>query len=161
MAEDTLSAGELLSTVEDETLSAIEDETLSAIEDESLSAIEDETLLAIEDETLSATEYDASNNPVDFVTEPNESSTEEGELFYIVCVYIYFVGIKKRVICSLHKLLMLAGGVCGEKNCGNKHIVDYKTSGCCLIIFGTCENGHPFCWESSDVLCSKDQRKLY
>lgn len=66
-----------------------------------------------------------------------------------------------RVICSLHKLLLLAGGVCNVDNCGSKRIVDYKTSGCCVILFGTCGNGHPFCWESSDLLCSEDQRKVY
>lgn len=73
-----------------------------------------------------------------------------------------YVGIKgKRVICSLHKLLELAEGVCSISNCQSKRIVDYKTSGCCVILFGTCGNGHPFCWESSDLLCSGDQRKVY
>ena len=69
--------------------------------------------------------------------------------------------IGKRVICSLHKLLLFAGGVCNVNNCGSRCNVDYKTSGCCVILFGTCGNGHPFYWESSDVLCSEDKRKVY
>ena len=67
----------------------------------------------------------------------------------------------RRVICSLHKLLELAGGVCNVNNCGSKRAVDYKTSGCCVKIFGACVNGHPFQWESSDLLYSEDQRKVY
>ena len=30
-----------------------------------------------------------------------------------------------------------------------------------MILFGTCGNGRPFYWESSDVLCSEDKRKVY
>ena len=67
----------------------------------------------------------------------------------------------RRVICSLHKLLELAGGVCNVNNCGSRRVVDYKTSGCCVKIFGACINGHPFQWESSDLLYSEDQRKMY
>lgn len=61
--EDTLSAEEMLSAVEDETLSVIGDETLSATEDETLAAIEDDA-----------------SNPEELVTEPDKSSTVEGEL---------------------------------------------------------------------------------
>ena len=67
----------------------------------------------------------------------------------------------RRVICSLHKLLELAGGVCNVNNCGSERVVDYKTSGCCVKIFGACVNGHPFQWGSSDLLYSEDQRKVY
>lgn len=77
-------------------------------------------------------------------------------------IHIDVVGIKcKRVICSLHKLLQLAGGVCNVNNCGSNRVIDYKTSGCCITIFGTCTNGHPFHWESSDLLYSEDRRKVY
>ena len=52
----------------------------------------------------------------------------------------------KRFICSLHTLLELAAGVCDVENCGSQHNIDYAPSGCCISIFGTCANGHPFYW---------------
>ena len=66
----------------------------------------------------------------------------------------------KRFICSLHTLLELAAGVCDVENCGSQRNIDYAPSGCCISIFGTCANGHPFYWEYLDKLGTGDQRKL-
>ena len=47
------------------------------------------------------------------------------------------------------------------ENCGSRRNGNYHPSGCCVLIFGTCTNGHPFHWESSDRLGTEDQRKLH
>ena len=153
MLEDTLSASadleEMLSVVEDETLSAVEEETPSDVEDE---------ISAFGEDICSSEDVGA---------ESNELSTVESKFCLILVLLftahvMWYVSVKcKRVKCSLHKLLQLAGGVCDVNNYVSKRSVDYNTSGCCVRIFGTCGNGHPFQWESSDFLYSEDQRKLY
>lgn len=57
-----------------------------------------------------------------------------------------------RYICSINRLLDLAAEVCNVKNCGSQRKVDYKPSGCCIIIYGTCGKAHAFQWESSERL---------
>ena len=70
-----------------------------------------------------------------------------------------FVLVGTRFICSIDRLLDLAGGVCRVGSCGKRCQVDYKPSGCCIILFGTCENGHAFEWESSDRLGQEKQKQ--
>ena len=64
-----------------------------------------------------------------------------------------------RYICSVNRLLDLAAGVCNVNNCGNQRKVDYKPSGSCIIIYGICENGHSFQWESSERLGQGQQKQ--
>lgn len=64
-----------------------------------------------------------------------------------------------RYICSVNRLLDLAAGVCNVSNCGSQRKIDYKPSGCCIIIYGTCGNGHSFQWESSERLGQGQQQK--
>ena len=60
-----------------------------------------------------------------------------------------------KIICSLHKLLQLVGQVCQLDGCGARWEVDYKKTGCCITVFGTCTSGHQFNWNSSDILTSQ------
>ena len=63
-----------------------------------------------------------------------------------------------RYTCSVNRVLELAAGVCNVKNCGSEREVDYKPSGCCIIIYGTCGNGHSYQWESSKRLGQEQQK---
>ena len=70
------------------------------------------------------------------------------------------IGMKStRYICSINKLLDLAAGVCNVSNCGSQRKVDYKPSGCYIIIYGTCGNGHTFQWESFERLGEGQHQK--
>lgn len=173
-----------LCTVEESTLSVVEEGSLSADEEETLSAEDEETLSAVEESTSSilqshlSTEVQMASAAVNSTTPEEETavsqgrsvgsshnpSTEERRSFItcdiIQCVFHMVVFKPKRFICSLHKLLELAAGVCDVDNCGSQRNIDYAPSGCCISIFGTCANGHPFYWESSDKLGTGDQRKL-
>ena len=83
-------------------------------------------------------------------------------LLHFMLFSVCFIAFKPtRFICSLHKLLELAAGVCDVGNCRSRRNVDYRPSGCCVSIFGTCTKGHPFHWESSDRIGTEDQRKLH
>ena len=66
-----------------------------------------------------------------------------------------------KVICSLHKLLQLAGHICQVDDCRARREIHYKVYGCSVKIFGVCTKGHRFIWESSDVITSKAGGRLY
>ena len=64
-----------------------------------------------------------------------------------------------RVICSISKLNKLIGIKCHMANCDGNYKLNFETSGCCLLIQGSCENGHSFNWTSSDVVHSSSGKK--
>ena len=66
-----------------------------------------------------------------------------------------------KVITSVHKLLGLVSEICGEEGCTSKRTIAYKTCGCCVIIYGACNQGHQFHWESSEVLVNQKCSKIY
>lgn len=73
-------------------------------------------------------------------------------------MWVLYNTVGTRFICSVDRLLDLAGGVYRVRDCGKRCQFDYKPSGCCIILFGTCENGHVFEWESSDRLGQEKQK---
>ena len=46
-------------------------------------------------------------------------------------------------------------------NCDGNYKLNFETSGCCLLIQGSCENGHSFNWTSSDVVHSSFGKKVF
>ena len=65
------------------------------------------------------------------------------------------------IICSVEKLCHLIGGKCPEINCESPIDIDYSISGCCLIMFGLCENGHVLDWASSDFHINKNGSRIF
>ena len=65
------------------------------------------------------------------------------------------------MICSLSRLLQLARRKCSSDGCNSQCNIYYKKCGCCLLINGTCENGHKFTWESSERLLNQSISRLY
>ena len=66
-----------------------------------------------------------------------------------------------RVMCSTSKLNKLIGTKCHMSNCDGNYKLNFETSGCCLLIKGSCENGHSFNWTSSDVVHSSSGKKVF
>ena len=81
----------------------------------------------------------------------------------IMCCLLHSVlgRVCPKVICSLHKLLQLAGHICQVDDCRARREIHYKVYGCSVKIFGVCTKGHRFIWESSDVITSKAGGRLY
>jgi len=65
------------------------------------------------------------------------------------------------VVCSVEKLCQLVGTKCHESECGSPINIDYDVSGCCLVMFGCCANGHRLDWASSDFHTNKNGSKIY
>ena len=59
------------------------------------------------------------------------------------------------VICSISKLLELAGGKCQVANCGLTRQVSYEVTGCYLQLSGVCQDDHWFKWSSSEFHTNK------
>ena len=53
------------------------------------------------------------------------------------------------------------GQVCQVDDRGARREVDYKVTGCCITVFGTCTSGHQFNWNSSDILTSQVGGTIY
>jgi len=66
-----------------------------------------------------------------------------------------------KVICSVSKLHKLIGTKCHQSNCSGTYKLNFETCGCCLLIQGSCDNGHSFCWTSSDIVHSSSGKKVY
>jgi len=58
-------------------------------------------------------------------------------------------------VCSVHKLLELIGTNCHTKGWDKKCHITYAYCGSCIVVKGTCGDGHGFTWTSSDTLASK------
>ena len=175
--ESTLSTIEK-STLEEETSLTFIDAagrykiTLSTVVENTLSVVEEGTSSILEGQLLSVDQVASV-----IVTIETETSAPQGQsrghhaahqqkkvchLLHFMLFSVCFIAFKPTsFICSLHKLLELAAGVCDVGNCRSQHNVDYCPSGCCVSIFGTCTKGHPFHWESSDRIGTEDQRKLH
>ena len=65
------------------------------------------------------------------------------------------------VICSINKLLDLAGGKCQATNCRQTRQVTYELTGCCLQLSGVCQDGHRFNWSSSEFHTNKNHTKIF
>ena len=136
----------------------MEESTLSVVEEGSLSVEEEETLSSVEEGTSSTLQSQMASAAVNSTTleetavsqgrpvgSSHNPSTEE-RMSFITCdviQYVFHLVVfkPKRFICSLHKLLELAVGVCDVENCGSQRNIDYAPFGCCISIFGICANG--------------------
>ena len=65
------------------------------------------------------------------------------------------------VICSIIRLMQLAGVKCQEAHCEAKHEVSYEVTGSCIQLSGVCSNGHRFYWSSSKCNINKNQARMF
>ena len=71
---------------------------------------------------------------------------------------LYYIG---RVICSLKFIMEVAKGKCRHDNCNSYYQITHRMYGCCLVLFGTCENGHSVKWESSPSQQNEKGHRIY
>ena len=57
--------------------------------------------------------------------------------------------------------MQLANGKCQDINCELRRDVFYEVTAGCVLIKGFCQNGHRFCWSSSEFHTNKNHAKIF
>lgn len=57
--------------------------------------------------------------------------------------------------------MQLVNGKCQEINCELRRNVCYEVTAGCVLIKGFCQNGHRFCWSSSQSHTNKNHAKIF
>jgi len=58
-------------------------------------------------------------------------------------------------------LIQLANGKCQEINCELSREVFYEVTAGCVLIKGSCKNGHRFFWSSSEFQANRSHAKIF